>query len=358
MGMYCDTYKCQCTSKACDGGECAKALETRRRAEELRGVILDKDGVVIVVRKQESSPEASYSDPKSVKPNVVLPPSAPQARDGTFYLLIATSIFTVLLLTGALGYLGWLMLSPARQTPNQVPITAQAPAAVKKAEPPKPPAPTPAAKPEPLPEELQVGTLLRAPSTSLPVRRSGVDMDSAARDASPAGQLKSKGNEIRRRGDLTEARQFYRAAVEADPNYYEGYNNLGNTYTDTGAHSEAAPIYQRGLVIVPESETLRFNLGNSLMRAGRYAEAAAEFERVVYYNESDMEARLLLGICYYHQGRFNEASAVFQSILAVEKEHAIANYNLGLVMDRIGRPELGDAYRREAFRVRPELAKR
>ncbi|MBI1290591.1 tetratricopeptide repeat protein [bacterium] len=352
MGIYCETYKCQCTSKACGASECAKALETRRRAEELRGVILDKDGVVIVVRK----PEAGYSEPQTFKPNIVLPPSPTEKkpRDTTFYLLIASSVFTLVLLVSALGYLGWIMLAP-QPAPVGVPTQPVAVAAPPQAV----PTPTPAQAPAELPPELRVTSVLQSsPSSNRPIRASGLALDSPERDNSPSGKLKSLGNEVRRKGNLKEAREFYRASVEADPSYYEGYNNLGNTYTDTGDHGGAAPIYQKGLVIVPESETLRFNLGNTMMRAGRYAEAAAEFERVVYYNESDMEARLLLGICYYHQGRNNEASAVFQSILAVDKDHALANYNLALVMDRLGRPELGSAYRREALRLKPELAKR
>jgi tetratricopeptide (TPR) repeat protein len=318
-------------------------------------VILDRDGVVIVMRKPEAT---GYSEPKTIEPVGYAPPSSsmPRRKDHTLTVLLVLAFTTIVLLTSALGYVGYSMLAPRFQAAAQPSTIAEDPEAIAVVQEPVPPPPAPARQAVVLPAELRVPTLLERDQTAAP--RGAAGRFTAEREATVSGQMKARGNDLRRQGDLERAREYYRAAIQADASYFEGYNNLGNTYTDTGDHGAARPIYEQGLSIVPESETIRFNLGNSLMRAGRYHEAAQEFERVIYYNQSDVEARLLLGICYYHLGRLNDSANVFLAILARQKDHPEANYNLALVMDRLGRGELADAYRREAFRVKPELARR
>jgi tetratricopeptide (TPR) repeat protein len=179
-------------------------------------------------------------------------------------------------------------------------------------------------------------------------------VDAAPLDNSPAAVMKRKGNELVAAGDFSGARNFYRSAVEANPYYFEGYNNLGNTYTDTGAHGVAEPVYQRGLSLAPESDTLRFNLGNSYFRAGRYNEAIPHLERLIYYKPEDKEARLILGCCYYHLQRFNDAAQQFSVVLKEQSNHPEANFNMGLTLRALGQADLASAYLREAQRVREE----
>ena len=59
----------------------------------------------------------------------------------------------------------------------------------------------------------------------------------------------SLGNEWFKAGDAARAANYFRAAVERDPNYSAAWKLLGKTLAESGANDEAIVAYRQGIVV-------------------------------------------------------------------------------------------------------------
>ncbi|MCC7391479.1 tetratricopeptide repeat protein [Candidatus Sumerlaeota bacterium] len=398
MGKFCKTYKVPCACVTCYGVECALSPKTRGEAEILRGVKLARDGQILEDIQglgsspglglplrpdpaEDDSPAPSAPMPRQAPPMGAagtLPPPLPkptavpesvllhqqseppsrrrQIYAGAVIVLAATACAGVLML-GTYYVIDWMKPAPVEVVGRKVavvPPPAEAP-------PPESPAPVAEATPpsEPaapaLVEKLALSDVITGlqPSSSssfvLPPPSPKEQLAARVEEYKKAGNLDVKA------GDFAAARVSYQAAVEADPLYYEGWNNLANTYNDEGKHAEAEPIYRRGLAIEPDSVNLHFNLGNSHYRAKQYQEALTEFNQVLAQNPNDIDAHLLAGISHYKLGQFAEASKHFQTVTVINPENADGYFNMALALRRQGQDALARVYYRDALRLNPDL---
>ena len=88
------------------------------------------------------------------------------------------------------------------------------------------------------------------------------------------------GNRYRDHGNTKEAIEWYKKAVEMNPNYAEAYNNMGNMYKDRGEPSQAIACYKKTLEINPNYAPAYNNLGLVMEAQERIDEA------VVFYREA------------------------------------------------------------------------
>ncbi len=79
-------------------------------------------------------------------------------------------------------------------------------------------------------------------------------------------------------GRLDEAAEEFSAAVRREPQYAEGYSNLGNVQRDLHHLEEAEANIRTGLRLRPDDPVAHANLALLLLLTGRLAEAWPEFE--------------------------------------------------------------------------------
>ena len=106
---------------------------------------------------------------------------------------------------------------------------------------------------------------------------------------------------------------------------------LGDTYREAGELSEAVESFRRALDRAPTFHDIRFRLAVALREAGLPAQAIAELKRVLRGNPSFLEAAVQLGLTYWSLGRTDQAIAAWQRVLAAEPERADARMYLRLV---------------------------
>lgn len=75
-------------------------------------------------------------------------------------------------------------------------------------------------------------------------------------------------------GRHAEATERYRQAVEVDPHFGDGWNNLGNALAGQGCHDEACAAYRRALSMNPDDFRAQHNLARSLDEMGLGRESA------------------------------------------------------------------------------------
>jgi tetratricopeptide (TPR) repeat protein len=120
-----------------------------------------------------------------------------------------------------------------------------------------------------------------------------------------------------------EAIEEFRAAVKADDNFAEAYNNLGLALFYQGRHEEAITEFGNALRIEPEFAMAHANLGLALLNSDLVDEAIEELALAVGMDAGLAEAHYNMGIAYTRKGLINEAIEAYEGFL----QHAPDHYN-------------------------------
>lgn len=351
MGKFCKVYQVPCACITCKDVDCAHSPKTRGEAEIMRMVKLSVDGNVI--DDDTPAPPSGYSEPKRVSiDESTLISETPRDR-GLFTptVLILSALFSA----GVLLIAAYYVIGIVKPKPESILVPDESTAEVAAASADDQQPVENKTEPEPAPTMSIEEVLNRLKANSPPQSELPPPPPVVEELPKKLENLRTKGNDLVQKGDFASARQYYRAAINADPLYYQGYNNLANTYSDEGNQEQAEPIYAKGLEIEPASSNLRFNLGNAHFRAGRWEEALEQFNQVLTQNPGDQEAHLLAGVAHFKVGRFDEAAAHFRAITTLNPENGAAFYNLSLAYRRQGQDGLAQVAYRDAIRLMPEL---
>jgi Flp pilus assembly protein TadD len=137
----------------------------------------------------------------------------------------------------------------------------------------------------------------------------------------------------------------YRRAVELDPDYADGWFNLGNGLRLSEDLEGAEAAFRRSLELAPSARALQ-NLGAVLVRREELAEAESCFERLLREEPEHPGALNNLAAIHFARGDTAGALTCFHRALAARPEFTPAHVNLGLHHGRRGElAEAIDAYR-------------
>jgi tetratricopeptide (TPR) repeat protein len=114
--------------------------------------------------------------------------------------------------------------------------------------------------------------------------------------------------------DVSRAAEYYRRALDLDPNYSLAHNHLGYCYTHLGDHEKALEHFQR-YVALDGTANAYDSLGDGLMAAGRLDEAAAAKEQGLLKDRQLYYLWGSLGYVHLRQGKFQEAENDFNSFI-------------------------------------------
>jgi Flp pilus assembly protein TadD len=156
---------------------------------------------------------------------------------------------------------------------------------------------------------------------------------------------------LERQGNLEQAAQQYREALQLTPDLVSAHNRLGITLNKLGQHAAASAEFRAALARSPSAAYLHNNLGFSLYLEGKYAEAEQAVLRAVELQPTFRRAQMNRGLVLAKLGRYQEALAAFQ--LAGSEPDAY--YNLALVQTDAGL--YADAARslEQALRLKPDF---
>jgi tetratricopeptide (TPR) repeat protein len=106
---------------------------------------------------------------------------------------------------------------------------------------------------------------------------------------------------------------------------------LADAYREAGELREAVESFRRALDLAPAFHDIRFRLGVTLREAGLPAQAIAELKRVRRGNPAFLEAAVQLGLTYWSLGRSEPAIAEWKRVLAAEPSREDARMYLRLI---------------------------
>jgi len=106
---------------------------------------------------------------------------------------------------------------------------------------------------------------------------------------------------------------------------------LGDAYREAGEVREAIESYRKALERAPGFHDIRFRLAVTLREAGLPAQSIAELKRVRRANPAYLDASVQLGLTYWSLGRGEQAIAEWQRVVAADPARSDAQMYLRLV---------------------------
>jgi tetratricopeptide (TPR) repeat protein len=110
---------------------------------------------------------------------------------------------------------------------------------------------------------------------------------------------------------------------------------VGNAYAQVGELRDAIEAYRKALDHCPEFQDIRLRLGTALREAGLLHKAETEFQRILRSNAEFHEARVQLGVTYYTLGRTEDALAAWSTVLEHEPNREDAQMYLRMVRSSV-----------------------
>jgi tetratricopeptide (TPR) repeat protein len=169
-----------------------------------------------------------------------------------------------------------------------------------------------------------------------------------------------------RSGQLRDAEQCYRRALESDGSHAEAHYLLGAVLAQQGQLDEAIASFERALLLRPDSaeiaENLRYvravadnNRGNALAAEGKLDEAVACYRRVLALRPDYTEAHNNLGTVLAEQSKWGAAISCYRRALELTPAMGEAHMNLGVALSNQGAFDEAVACHHRAIELKPDL---
>jgi predicted O-linked N-acetylglucosamine transferase (SPINDLY family) len=145
-------------------------------------------------------------------------------------------------------------------------------------------------------------------------------------------------------------------AIELQPHFPVGLNNLGHLYGEAGDCAQASQLFERAIALAPGHAAIHFNYGTMLFKAGEQARAEAVLRRTLELEPGHVNAWNNLAQVLLATHRNTEALAVLEHARTLAPDSVDVLTNLGCVLLDAGRVEqaqgaLERALEREPGRV-------
>ncbi|MDD5328827.1 MAG: tetratricopeptide repeat protein [Sulfuricella sp.] len=201
---------------------------------------------------------------------------------------------------------------------------------------------------------------------------------------------KKQGNEYLAQGDLPNAAECYRKAIEVSPDYAEGFINLGFVLKEQKLYEDAECSLRRAILLCPESEdayyllaTVLRELGNldeavinysnairlkpdfemayddmsrALFESGRVEEAKSLLVTAIGFSPGNADFHYHLGKLFVSDGDINRAIDCFAKTLTIQPEFAEAHHDMGLALQTDKKLDLAVESYRRALSLKPDYA--
>lgn len=153
--------------------------------------------------------------------------------------------------------------------------------------------------------------------------------------------------------DWQEAEKAFRQALTIKPDYAQAYSYLGSSLAAQSKLDEAEKNCRRALQLRPNHVGALINLADVVRKQGKPNEAEVIYKRIVESNSESIEALTGLGISLFLQNKLDSAMVVFEKAITLNPKHDEAYFRLGMTLARDGRLQDAQSAFRQALSLKP-----
>ena len=161
---------------------------------------------------------------------------------------------------------------------------------------------------------------------------------------------------LKDQGKLDEAIDAYNKALLLKPDYAEAYNNLGNAFKDQNKLDKAIEQYNKAILLKPDYVEAYYNMGTTLKDEGKLDEAIETFNKVLLLKPDYAEAHNNKGATFIDQGKLDEAIKAFNKALSLKPNYAEAYNNMGTIFQNQGKLDKAIETYNKALALKPDYA--
>src|SRR6185312_10596606 len=156
-------------------------------------------------------------------------------------------------------------------------------------------------------------------------------------------------------GKRADAEQFLNQVKRDFPKDSVAYRMLGDYYFAEGDLDKATAEYGSLHQQHPKDPEVSRNYVQLLILKNRLPEADQLNEAMLKSNGKDDQALTFRGEIQLQRNQINEAVQTLQGVVTRNPDTAVAHYQLGLALSRLGEPDRAGAEWQEAIRLRPNM---
>ncbi len=126
--------------------------------------------------------------------------------------------------------------------------------------------------------------------------------------------LVAQAGETKRSGDSAAQERAWRRIIAIEPNYANGYNELGYLELNRGNYDKAIEYMQKYAFLAPDLANPHDSLGEVLMTIGRYEEAEQEFRASLKMQPDFYHSWINLGRVYLARGQIKTGREILEKV--------------------------------------------
>ena len=146
----------------------------------------------------------------------------------------------------------------------------------------------------------------------------------------------------------------FKATLNARPDHWASYYNVGSFYLSERDYGKAATFYETAIRLQPHVIMPYVNIAFAYNALGRNDKAEQSLRTACEIEPKSLEANLNLGLLLGEMGRSEEAGTYLQKAMELDPKSAVAAYNLGLIHAQAGRMDSAIDYLERAYKLQPE----
>ncbi len=149
------------------------------------------------------------------------------------------------------------------------------------------------------------------------------------------------GSALYAKGDIGEAEEQFRRALQLDPKYTDARYNLASVEANNSQWADSAADFQQVLSSNPDHKNARQHLGEvyfmwaeELAKSGNNEQAARHYRDALAFRPDDADLHGRLGATLAQMGRLSEARTEFESVLKIDPASQDAKDALSSIDER------------------------
>ncbi len=161
------------------------------------------------------------------------------------------------------------------------------------------------------------------------------------------------GYSLRERGDLPQAEQAYRRALQLQPRYHQALTSLGDIYSQQQKPLQALQAYHDALALKPDDTATVLNLGVLYQQIGSLDASEQQFRQAIALSPKDSAAYTDLGVLLYEEGKGDEAAKMFAQAIDNKSTDPTAYFDLATLLQHAGRGDLALVLYKKVLEMKP-----